>query len=186
MPERDAITVLTDDHERVERLFREYEAATDAAEQTRIAHTIIHELAVHGEIEELLFYPRLRTVLPDGDALADEAIEEHLAMKHTLNDLDGMTADDPDFDPRMRALMAEMRHHVGEEEQELFPRARDALSADELADLADALEGARRMVPTRPHPAAPTGPLGKLATSPPVALVDRVRDAVRGWRDDRR
>jgi hemerythrin superfamily protein len=180
----DAVELLTRDHRTVESLFGQFEGTTDPDERTRIAHEVVHELAVHGEIEELLFYPRLRDALPDGSDLAEEAVHEHVEIKKTLNDIDGMTAQDEGFDAKMRELMAEVRHHVEEEESEIFPKIRQALSGEELQKLGSALEGAKAIVPTRPHPSAPTGPVGKLATSPPVALVDRVRDAVRSWRED--
>jgi hemerythrin superfamily protein len=181
----DAIDLLTAEHRKVESLFAEYEAATDPAEQTKVVHRVVHDLAVHGEIEELLLYPRARQALPDGESLADEAVEEHLAIKQTLNDLDSMTAEDEGFADKMAELMREVRHHVEEEESDLFPKLREALTEEERAELGGALEAARTIVPTRPHPSAPTGPIGKLAASPPVALVDRVRDAVRGWADNR-
>jgi hypothetical protein len=63
----------------------------------------------------------------------------------------------------MRTLIEQVRHHVDEEESELFPVIRKSLSAERLNDLGQALEGARMMVPTRPHSNAPTSPLGKLA-----------------------
>jgi hemerythrin superfamily protein len=180
----DGVQVLINDHRTVEDLFSQYEKASDPGEQTRIVHQVIHELAVHGEIEELLFYPRLRTALGDGNALADEAIHEHVEIKQTLNALDKMKAGDDGFDTLMKELMAEVRHHVEEEERDIFPAIRAAMPAKQLEQLGRSLQGAKAIVPTRPHPAAPTGPIGKLATSPPVALVDRVRDVVRGWRDE--
>ncbi|MPZ72376.1 MAG: hemerythrin domain-containing protein [Nitriliruptorales bacterium] len=180
----DAVDVLVQDHREVEELFSRYERAANADERGKIVHAVIHELAVHGEIEELLFYPRVRTSLPDGDALADEAVDEHLEIKKALNDLDKMTARDDGFEPRMRELMAEVRHHVEEEENDMFPRIRDAIDREPLEQLGNSLQAVKKFVPTRPHPGAPTGPAGKLATAPPVALVDRVRDTVRSWRDD--
>lgn len=176
----DAVELLTNDHREVEKLFSRYETTTDSEERTRIAHEVVHDLAVHGEIEELRFYPRLREVLDDGDRLADEAVDEHVEMKETLNEIDSMTAEDPQLDEKMRELMAEVRHHVQEEERDLFPGIRNALSDEELRDLGAKLDQARSMVPTRPHPDAPTSPGAKAAAGPPVALVDRIRDAVRG------
>ncbi|MDP8932058.1 MAG: hemerythrin domain-containing protein, partial [Actinomycetota bacterium] len=126
----DAIDLLAKDHREVEGLFSEYESATDTDTKTDIAHRVVHDLAVHGEVEELRFYPRLREVLEDGDRLADEAINEHLAIKETLNAIDSMTADEDGFDQRMRELIAEVRHHVEEEEGELFPKLREALSSE--------------------------------------------------------
>lgn len=182
----DAVAVLTADHRRIEELFGRYESASDPAERTRIVHEVIHDLAVHGEIEELLLYPRIRRLISGGEKLADESIDEHLEIKRTLNALDRMTADDDGFDERMGELMQEVRHHVEEEERDLFPRLREAMPADELDRLGRSLTNVKAFVPTRPHPAAPTGPIGKLATSAPVALVDRVRDSVRKWRDESR
>lgn len=179
----DAVDVLTRDHRYVEELFGQYEAAADNDSKTKVAHEIVHELAVHGEIEELFFYPRLREALEDGDALADEAINEHVELKQALNDLDSMTAEDQGFDERMRKVIMDVRSHVEEEEGELFSRLRGAMGREELLDIGDRLEKARAMVPTRPHPNAPTSPGAKAAAGPPTALIDRIRDAVRSSSD---
>jgi hemerythrin superfamily protein len=175
----DAVDLLTSDHRTVEELFGRYEQTADAEERTRIVHEVVHELAVHGEIEELLFYPRIREALSDGDSAADEAIHEHVEIKETLNALDRMTASEDGFDERMKELMAEVRHHVQEEESDIFPRFREALSTEDLQQLGTQLRRAKALVPTRPHPSAPTSPAGKLLASPPAALIDRVRDAIR-------
>lgn len=181
----DAIELIVADHRTVEGLFTRYERATDPQERTEIVHEVIHELAVHGEVEELVFYPRLRAAVAGGDDLAEEAIHEHVEMKETLNALDAMTADDSEFDTRMRELMGEVRHHVQEEENDILPKVRDAVSEQDLRDMGEAMERAKSMVPTRPHPKAPTGALGKLATGAPVALIDRVRDGIREAADKR-
>lgn len=175
----DAVEVLARDHQHVEDLFGQYERATDPDNKTELVHEVVHELAVHGEIEELRFYPKLREVLDDGDRLVDEALNEHVGMKQTLNDLDSMTAEDGGFDERMQELMSEVRHHVQEEESDLFPRVRRAMSADDLRELGNDLEATRSMVPTRPHPNAPTSPGAKAVAGVPMALIDRVRDAMR-------
>jgi hemerythrin superfamily protein len=177
--ERDAVTLLERDHRNVEGLFQQYEAAEDVEEKTKVAHEVVHELAVHGEIEELVVYPRLRLALQDGDRLADEAIKEHVQMKQTLDEIDSMSADEVGFDERMQTLVGEVRQHVQEEESELLPRVRQTLTPEERGQLSESMEGARAMVPTRPHPKAPTSPGAKVAAGPPTALVDRVRDAVR-------
>lgn len=176
----DAVELLTKDHLTVEELFGRYESTDDGDEKLTVIHEVVHELAVHGEVEELLFYPKLRDALDDGDTLADEAVQEHVAIKETLNELDKVSAADDWADKQMQELMREVRHHVAEEEADLFPRVREALSGQELLDLGTSMQGAKSMVPTRPHPNAPTSPAGKLAASPPAALIDRVRDALRG------
>ncbi|HVM14346.1 MAG TPA: hemerythrin domain-containing protein, partial [Egibacteraceae bacterium] len=180
----DALELIAADHRKVEDLFSRFERSSDPQERTEIVHEVVHELVVHGEVEELVFYPRLRQAVPDGSDLADEALHEHVEMKETLNDLDGMTADDDAFDERMRELMDEVRHHVEEEESDIFPKVRQAISEDDLRDMGDRMQRAKAMVPTRPHPNAPTGPVGKLAAGAPVAIVDRVRDALRNAADE--
>lgn len=174
-----ALELIADDHREVESLFQQYEATTDPDEQTRLVHEAIHELAVHGEVEELLFYPRVRELAPQGDRLAEDALHEHVEMKKTLNDLDSMSAQDAGFHDRMRELMAEVRHHVGEEENEIFPGIRQVMSTEDLDELGQRMQRAKAVVPTRPHPHAPTSPGAKAAAAPAVALVDRVRDAIR-------
>lgn len=175
----DALELITADHQKVRDLFDRFEQTTDPQARTEIVHAVVHELAVHGEIEELIFYPELRDALPDGDKVVDEAVNEHVEMKETLNALDGMTANDNSFDARMGELMAEVRHHMQEEEDEIFPKVRDAIGNHDLREMGGRMERAKLVVPTRPHPNAPTGPVGKAVAGPAVALVDRVRDAVR-------
>lgn len=177
--EMDALELISADHQKVRGLFGRFGEATDPQVRTEIVHAVVHELAVHGEIEELIFYPELRKALPDGDELADEAVQEHVDMKETLNALDGMSAGDDSFDQRMGELMAEVRHHMQEEEDEIFPKVRDAIGNHDLREMGGRMQRAKLVVPTRPHPHAPTGPVGKAVTGPAVALVDRVRDAVR-------
>lgn len=175
----DALDLIAAEHRVVEDLFSRFENAVDAQEKTEIVHEAIFELVVHGEVEEIVFYLRLRESLPDGNDLADKAIQEHMDMKETLNALDSMTADDDSFEELMCGLMAEVRHHIKEEEEELFPRVREAMTGGGLREMGERMMRARSLVPTRPHPHAPTGPVGKMAAGPPTALVDRVRDALR-------
>lgn len=173
----DALRVLANDHRHVETLFQRYEAADDPDEKTKIAHSVVHELAVHGEIEERYFYPRLRDEFHDGDELADGAVTEHLEMTQTLNDIDSMTAEDDQFDGLMRTLVRDVRHHVRAEETDLFPRAREVLSADQRRALGERLEWARSMVRTGPRADGPT-PGAETVAEQPTALSDRVRKAV--------
>lgn len=175
----DALRVLASDHRHVEDLFQRYEAASDPAEKTKIAHTVVHELAVHGEIEELYFYPRLRDEFHDGADLVDGAVDEHEEMMQRLNDIDSMTAEDDEFDGLMRSLVREVRHHVRGEESDLFPRAREVLSAQQRRALGKRLERARSMVPARPPSDAPMPPGAGAVAEQPTALSDRVRNAVR-------
>lgn len=83
-------------------------------------------------------------------------------FKDTLNALDSMTADEEGFDQRINEAHGRVRHHVQEEEGEIFPKIRAAVSEDGLPQMRERMQRAKKMVPTRPHPKAPTSPGGKM------------------------
>jgi len=176
----DAITLLKQDHRTVEALFRRYESGLQGQEKQDVVHEIIRELSVHAAIEEQVLYPAVRRAFPKGEDLAEEGIDEHQEVKETLSDLDGMDPSEPGFDPKVRSLIGDVRHHVEEEEGEMFPKLAQALSSDRLDEMGSAMEGAKRMAPTRPHPLAPSTPPGNIVAGPVAGVVDRARDAVTG------
>jgi hemerythrin superfamily protein len=178
----DAVTLLKDDHQVVEGLFGRYESlgrGTDA-EKKDIVQTIIRELSIHAAIEEQVLYPGVRDALSDGDSLADEALEEHKEAKEVLSDLDRMDPSDQSFDAKVRNLIADVRHHVDEEEKEMFPKLQSALSPAKLEEMGQSMQRAKDAAPTRPHPRAPDTPPGNLVAGPAAAVVDRVRDGLTG------
>jgi hemerythrin superfamily protein len=177
----DAINLTLQDHRHVESLFARYEALTGDGDRKRdIVHEIIRELSIHAAIEEQFLYPVMRSNLPDGKSLVEEAIQEHQEAKELLDELDGMTPDDGGYDERVRSLIRDVRHHVQEEEDELLPKLRSAVSQERLEQVGEAMEAGKRLAPTRPHPHAPSTPPGNIAVGPAAAVVDRVRDRLRG------
>jgi hemerythrin superfamily protein len=177
----DAISLLKADHAMVDRLFKRYESLGDAPEEKeRIVHEFIRELSIHATIEELVLYPEVRTALPDGDSLADEALQEHREAKQALSDLDDMDSSDPDFDLKVANLISDVRHHVEEEEEEMFPKLESALSRDRLEDMGERMEQAKKTAPTRPHPLAPDRGPAAAVTGTVAGAVDRFRDVVSG------
>jgi hemerythrin superfamily protein len=175
------INVLTKDHREVEAMFTELETeGLSADRRAGLRDKVITELVRHSVAEELYLYPTTRTVLPGGDQLADREIEEHAAVERLMKGLEKVEPTDPKFDDLLTRLITDVRGHVGEEETDLFPRLQAACSEQELIELGAKVERAKKLAPTRPHPAAPdTPPLNKVL-GPPVGLVDRVRDALSG------
>ena len=110
----------------------------------------IRELSIHAAIEEEVLYPTVRRELPDGEAMADEALQEHQEAKEILRRLDRMDPADFEFDSAVRELIKDVRHHVDEEENEMFPKLRSALSQDRLVELGARMQEAKRTAPTRP------------------------------------
>jgi hemerythrin superfamily protein len=180
----DAIALLRQDHREVERLFKQFEKAGPRAHKTRrnVADKVIKELSVHAVIEEQVFYPAVREAVSETEDTVLESLEEHHIVKWTLAELDGMDPEAERFVPKMTVLMESVRHHVEEEEDELFPTVREALGRKQLAELGEAMEAAKKTAPTRPHPRAPDTPPGNLVAGAGAAVLDKARDAVKEGR----
>ncbi|MDQ2826479.1 MAG: hemerythrin domain-containing protein [Actinomycetota bacterium] len=169
----DAITLLKQDHKTVDKLFKEFEKATQPAQQRKLAKKVIQELSVHAAIEEMIFYPAVRDRVPTTEETVLESLEEHHIVKWVLSELEDMKPDHERFKAKMTVLIESVRHHVEEEEQELFPDVRKALGRKELAEMGAVLEKAKKTAPTRPHPRAPDTPPGNLVAGPTARVVDK-------------
>jgi len=175
----DAITMLKNDHDTVEDLFKKFQKAGDNAHKTkrRLVDRMIEELSVHAAVEETTFYPFVKGVNEELTSDVLESLEEHHVVKWLLSELDGMSPEAERFEAKTTVLIENVRHHVEEEEQEMFPRVRKALSRDQLNELGDLLARAKKVAPTHPHPMAPDEPPGNVVAGPVSGLIDRVRDA---------
>ena len=179
--QRDLIEVLVHDHREVEEMFAELESGTGDPDRRRlVADAVIAELVRHSVAEEEYLYPATRQALPDGDQVADHEIAEHAEAERTMKTLEALQPDDPEFDRVLAGLMADIRHHIREEEGDLFPRLRTTCTAEELRELGRKVELAKKVAPTRPHPNAPDTPPWNKILAPGAGLVDRVRDALTG------
>jgi len=174
----DAVTLLRNDHKTVEGLFKKFEKAGPNAHKTRqdLVEKIVEELSIHAAIEEQALYPAAREAMPDASEQVLEALEEHHIVKWVLSELDGMDPHDERFQAKVTVLIENVRHHVKEEEGELFPELRRAMKRKELEELAQALEQAKKMAPTHPHPRAPDTPPGNVIAGVASAAVDRAED----------
>ena len=177
----DAIALLKNDHQTVNRLFDRFEATGRHAYETRrdIVARIIEELSVHAAIEEQVLYPAVRRDVPGGEDLALESLEEHHVVKWLLSELEDLAPDDERYQAKATVLIENVRHHVEEEEHELFPKVRKALSQKQLDQLGDALNRAKELAPHRPHPRSPDAPPANLLTGPAAGVIDRVTDSIK-------
>ncbi len=131
-----AITMLTEDHAKVRKMFKQFEKAKDddAAQKEELVRQICAELTVHTQLEEEIFYPAAREALQEQDLL-DEAEVEHASAKSLIEQLSGMQPEDDLYDAKVTVLGEYVEHHVKEEEKQLFPKVRKArLDLDEMAD----------------------------------------------------
>jgi hypothetical protein len=174
----DVVDLLLDQHARVEELFvlaagAEGEAKRDAFDD------LVHLLAVHETAEEEVLHPLART-LPSagGDAMVDDRLAEERQAKEMLTALieGGVGADG--FDDALLLLRDAVLMHARHEERYEFPHLRQHVPAERLVALAAAIRAAEAVAPTRPHPGAESA-TANAVLGLPLAVVDRVRDAVR-------
>lgn len=175
------IDELTTDHREVEELFGRIEALPSGHQDRKLyADQVTMELVRHSVAEEAYLYPAVREHVANGDALADKELEDHARAEQIMKDMEGCSADDPEFDRLVGMLMSEIREHVADEEDNLFPRLREACPAGALDELGDKVRKAKKSAPTRPHPSAPDKPPMNKLLAPGAGLVDRMRDALTG------
>jgi len=131
---QDPIAKLTADHREVKRLFREFEGKGDRAVKAKatLYEEIAEALTTHTALEEEVFYPGVRSV---AEEMVAESLEEHQQVKTLLADLAGLEPSDERFDAKMTVLIENVEHHAEEEEKEMFPRVKRALSATQLRSL---------------------------------------------------
>jgi hemerythrin-like domain-containing protein len=121
----DAITLLKEDHASVKKAFKECEKidSSDTATLQELVTSVCSDLKVHTAIEEEIFYPAVREVIDDED-LMNEAQVEHNSAKELIHQLEGMKADDPLFVATFTVLGEYVKHHIVEEESEMFPEVK--------------------------------------------------------------
>jgi hemerythrin superfamily protein len=125
--EIDAVDLLKKDHDDVDALFKDYQSLADgdgdSGDRRALSTQICGMLAVHAMIEEEIFYPAARKAGVDADLL-DEAAIEHGSAKELISQIGAAGATEPLYDARVKVLGEYIRHHVKEEEGELFPACR--------------------------------------------------------------
>jgi hemerythrin superfamily protein len=132
----DAIQLLKDDHEKVEKIFSDMERKEN---RQRLFPELDRELTIHAEIEEKVFYPACKEAEPTRD-LVLESIEEHKQIKLVLADLEQTDKSTDEWGAALKVLKEDVMHHVGEEENELFPKVKKILSKEQLEALGTRME----------------------------------------------
>ena len=131
----DAVALLEHEHREVEGWFDDYEDLEEDSEKLELAHKIFTALIVHTDIEETIFYPKVRAALDDDD-LMDEAVVEHMTAKQLIGDIENARPTAKFYDAKVKVLGEYIKHHVKEEENQMFPKVRkeSGLDLEELRD----------------------------------------------------
>lgn len=136
--EKDACDLLDQQHKLVKKMFKEYDelagskARGNIAKRKDIAIQICQNLTAHAQIEEEIFYPAVRAALKETDLVA-EAEVEHQTAKDLIAQIEGMDTPDEMYDAKVKVLGEYIDHHVKEERNEMFPKARAARKLDLVA-----------------------------------------------------
>jgi hemerythrin superfamily protein len=123
-----ALNILKADHQKVSEALTRFErikGRASAAEKQDLVDMVCTELTIHATVEEEIFYPAVRRA-PEARSLVDEASVEHASIKRLVGELENMAPEDDLYDAKFKVLGEYVRHHVKEEESEIFPKARKA------------------------------------------------------------
>ena len=119
-----AITMLKTDHQKVKKLFEDFEEAEKSTARQKIVAEALLELKIHATIEEEFFYPAVRQQIDDEEGIMDEADEEHHVAKILIAELEAMQGDEDHWEAKFKVLAESVRHHIKEEEGQMFPEAK--------------------------------------------------------------
>jgi hemerythrin superfamily protein len=174
----DVVDVLTADHRDVTALIGEIWSVRDPMIRRDLTDTAISELVRHAVAEEMYVYPAMRKYLQDGDKSVEHDVEEHKQLERAMKELEGLEVSSPEFDTTLRRLEEVLADHVQDEESDQFPELRRAIPHEQLIEMAEKVEKAKKLAPTRPHPSAPNSELFHKLAGPGVGMVDRLKDMI--------
>jgi hemerythrin superfamily protein len=172
----DVIDLLCRQHEEIRQLFADLEQAP-ADNRKSLFNDLVRLLSVHETAEQELVHPAVRDAAGGAEVVDARVAEERRAAEL----LDTMTDIGPDaegFDTLLVQLREDVLAHAEHEETAEFPALRRAVDRERLVSMAGALRAAERIAPTRPHPGVES-PAANLLLGPPLAIMDRARDAIR-------
>jgi hemerythrin superfamily protein len=174
---RDVVELLRRDHHDAQALLSRLDQITDDELEEYFCE--VREALVRHEVaEELVVYPAFRRAEPTLEAVAEERIEEQSEAEQRLAELE-TTEDAGELRHGLDELRRAVLLHAEHEELEVFPKLAEDLDAAARVELGERYSRALDAAPTHPHPHAPDTPPANIVAGPAMAVVDRVRDAMR-------
>lgn len=143
-----AVKLLKQDHQRVRKLFDEYDEAGSSKKKREIAETIFQELELHRKLEEEIFYPAVNArANQEVKELVIENLEEHQEVGSLIDELRELDPEDAAFDESFAQLVDSVQEHIEAEESEMFPEAEKRLR-DQLDEIGSQMEEEKEMAST--------------------------------------
>lgn len=146
----DLLQVLHHDHKNVQEMFFQFTQLEDDKEKKALVAEIIKELTIHAKAEEEIVYPAVREAAEEADDLMDEADTEHHVVKFLIAELRNMSPKDDHFDSKVTVLCELVKHHVEEEEKEMFEKIKN--SGLDLEDLGKKVLDRKEVLAEKPLP----------------------------------
>ena len=136
-----AFQLLKEDHQKVKGIFQQLEPTTERASKTRteLFAKLKQELDIHAHVEETIFYPVIKREHETREVTL-EGFEEHHVIKMLLKELEGLPVESEQWTAKLKVLQENVEHHVEEEEGEMFQKARQVLSEEQINDLGARME----------------------------------------------
>lgn len=179
-PGTDVVDILTTDHREMLELLDQVKSAPEPGRRRGLVDTVVAEVMRHAVAEEMYVYPAMEKHLPNGAEEVEHDKQEHDEIVQVMKRLEDVDASEPRFMELVGELEAQLRHHVDDEESDQFPKLRAAIPAQQLVELGEKVQAAKKLAPTRPHPHAPHSELFHKTLGPGVGLIDRLRDKLTG------
>jgi hemerythrin superfamily protein len=177
----DAVALLREQHTAIRRLIADVQSST-ADGRGEPFEALVRLLAVHETSEEEVVYPTARGTTESAADVVEARKREEDEAKKTLASLEGMETSSVEFLAAFVAFAEDVDEHATAEEETIFPLLEQHCDADERRQMGKALEAAQVLAPTHAHRIAPEGAVSNMLVGPFVAIVDRVRDAIRDSR----
>ena len=181
----DVFELLHQDHVKVIGLLAQLRKASpkspeELRETNRVAQHLVIEESRHEASEEIVLWPSVRLHVPEGDGLADTALDQEQKGKWVLHGLSYRTPENEGFADLVEEFANLSEAHIAFEELEVWPALRSHLKGHQGYKLATKLAKAKASAPTRPHPGAPTDPRKLARVGTLVSAMDRSVDFVTG------
>jgi hemerythrin superfamily protein len=180
--QRDVVDLLLQQHQEIKRMLTEIQGASGEQRKDRF-NDLVRFLAVHETAEELVVHPTARDTTDEAKNVVNQRLSEEKQAKQVLAQLYDMGTDHPDFPARFSEFATSVIHHAEREEAEEFPVLTRETPVEKRQRMARMVERAESMAPTRPHPGVGESAAANLVAGPPLAVFDRVRDALRNRQD---
>ncbi|ACY16888.1 hemerythrin domain-containing protein [Haliangium ochraceum] len=136
---------LKQDHRELEELMTKLvETEGDSEERAKLFEDFSELLEKHSHAEERAFYSKV-LARPETRGKTAHGVKEHCEAAELLDELKETERSSPGWLHKMKKLREDVKHHIDEEENELFPKAKTVLSAEQAQQIGNSFKKEKRV-----------------------------------------